>query len=1301
MILGEDNYRHWLIQERARLAEYWEFAKNEAGSSDKSKRRSSRFYGKLQKNMNGFFRREVTNMTTGKEILDYLESFFKQRNQHTKELLQRQIHGFEWQGSGVEDLMKNYDRFKDLIYRYNGADGEMDEATAARCFIRNCRVDEFLGTISFMQGTTKGLTLDGAYLSLQMIREEHRQSSNGRSDGQRNGGGPTAFVTCWTCGEEGHVQGKCPRKKAECNVTCHNCGKQGHMKAQCRKGKKGEKANNNGRKAMAFTTQIKHRFSIPEALSGQVKFDDWIVDSGASWNFVNSMKGVEEFIASQDEVGTADKDQSIAAIGTGKVKLNELLTLEVMVVPSLKYNMLSVARAEENGFQVLFNNGKVKFIYDDFNYLEGTRRDGLYFVDAKYCKASTREAMEISPANRDRAYSRAKKGPKVAKSRISHDIVYVTPESIGGAKFCSTHILDDSRWAEVRILQRKSDVGKQLIQVVAKLERQFKISVDVIRADRARENMTGKLSEWCAQTGRIQEFANVQESRDNPKVERLHRTLLRSVREDLVQSGMDEAWWAEAMLYSTFKYNRTVHSATKLSPFEALTGLKPIQSFIPFGCLAIYRDVGTRNKVSPRGKRAVFLNHSLVNDKGYRLLDLESGEVIESRNVIFDHATFPMRENNDQASSSDEDSDGSESDSSESEDDDEDDDDDDDSDDDDNDNDSEHSDYESSTEFSGDTGAIETPILGKRCDLDSRNIVEGRTRSSAMTLFEKVRRQVFLCNLVNEDLETADATKIIEARAMITEVMMQPTSELVKGKDSKMWDQAIHEEFEALRKLDVFESVKQLPSMRVLPSRLVNAKKFLANGQLEKFKSRLTAGGHREIAGVDYQLDKVYAPVMGLTPLRLLMAIGISKKYVMKLGDIKNAYLHAPLNEPVFIRYPEGYEEYEKGHVMKLKKALYGLHESGRTWFDFCSSILLEIGFTQSKADPTIFQDIKEEVIIGLYVDDTLLLAPNDQIMKEVVERLTRKLPLKFYNLDRGILGIECRLTEDGRWKLSQEGYAHKVLQEMDVKGKPVHTPMVYGEILTSEGERTKVKDFAYRKAVGSLLWMARACRPDIAYAVSQVSRFLENPTDKHQEAVIRILKYIAGTTDYGIIMTPVSGRGLEIFVDADLANCVDTRKSVTGFVCFYDNMPISWYSKNQSITAQSTTEAEYVAAADAVKDALYIRNIIQELGFGENKINVYEDNIGTIELIKAKKVSQRTKHLDIRYHLLRDCYQEGFLNVKYCPTERQLADILTKAVPVKQFRKFVSRLLCASGDDDFGDFPVGKTLSQQAAVAG
>jgi hypothetical protein len=263
---------------------------------------------------------------------------------------------------------------------------------------------------------------------------------------------------------------------------------------------------------------------------------------------------------------------------------------------------------------------------------------------------------------------------------------------------------------------------------------------------------------------------------------------------------------------------------------------------------------------------------------------------------------------------------------------------------------------------------------------------------------------------------------------------------------------------------------------------------------------------------------------------------------------------------------------------------------------------------------------------------------------------------------------------------LSQRSYAESLLQKFRVAdAKPRATPLPTNiKLLRSEDNLLDAAmATTYREAVGGLMYLACNTRPDLAQSVGMLARFMSAPTAEHWAAVISVLRYLRGTADLGLNYGGSHSGGargsstVEGYCDADWAGDLNTRRSTTGFVFLLNGAAISWSSRLQQTVSTSTVEAEYVAAAEATREALWLRKLMRDLDVSEGATVIRSDNQGALSLVGNPIISERSKHIDIVYHFVRERAARGEIQLVYCPTEQMVADVLTKPLPEGAFVGF------------------------------
>ncbi|GJZ28233.1 retrovirus-related pol polyprotein from transposon TNT 1-94 [Tanacetum coccineum] len=402
-------------------------------------------------------------------------------------------------------------------------------------------------------------------------------------------------------------------------------------------------------------------------------------------------------------------------------------------------------------------------------------------------------------------------------------------------------------------------------------------------------------------------------------------------------------------------------------------------------------------------------------------------------------------------------------------------------------------------------------------------------------------------------------------------------------------------------------------------------------GGILKNKAQLVARGYRQEEGIDF--EEPFALVARLEAIRIFLTFAAHMNIVVYQMDVKTAFLNDNLREEVYVSQPNGFVDKDKpNHMYKLKKSLYGLKQAPRAWYDMLSSFLISQDFSKGSVDPTLFicRDGKELLLIS--------------------------------QSPRGIF-------------INQSKYALESLKKYGFDScDPVDTPMVEKSKLDEDKEGKAVDPSHYRGMIGTLLYLT-ASRPDLQFAICMCARYQARPTEKHLNAVKRIFRYLKGTVNRGLWYPKDSSIALTAFADADHAGCQDTRRSTSGSMQFLGDRLISWSSKRQKSAAISSTEAEYIALSGCCAQILWMRSQLTDYGFGFNKIPMYCDNKSAIALCCNNVQHSRSKHIDIRFHFIKEHVENGVIELYFVNTEYQLADIFTKALGRERIEFLINKL--------------------------
>jgi hypothetical protein len=489
---------------------------------------------------------------------------------------------------------------------------------------------------------------------------------------------------------------------------------------------------------------------------------------------------------------------------------------------------------------------------------------------------------------------------------------------------------------------------------------------------------------------------------------------------------------------------------------------------------------------------------------------------------------------------------------------------------------------------------------------------------------------------------------------------------------SKKWREAMSAEIEAIERNQTWELTVLPKGVKPIGVKWVFKTKLNENGDVEKFKARLVAKGYAQRHGVDY--TEVFAPVARFDTIRMILAMAAQSSWEVFQLDVKSAFLHGELKEEVFVQQPEGFtKKGEEEKVYRLRKALYGLKQAPRAWYSRIEAYFTREGFEKCPSEHTLFTKSKEGkiLLVSLYVDD-LIFTGND---KSMFDEFKKSMMLEFDMSDLGkmkhFLGVEVKQCADGIF-ICQKRYAREVLARFDMESaNAVKNPIVPGTRLSKNEGGVRVDETLFKQVVGSLMYLT-VTRPDLMYSVSLISRFMSSPTMSHWLTAKRILRYLKGTTDFGILYKKGESRlSLMAFTDSDYAGDLDDRRSTSGFVFMMGSGAVSWSSKKQTVVALSTTEAEYIAAALCACQCVWLRRVTEKLGIEEKSGTVIMcDNSSTIQLSKNPVFHGKSKHIDVKFHFLRDLVNEGIVELSYCNSQNQIADIMTKPIKLEQFEK-------------------------------
>lgn len=491
-------------------------------------------------------------------------------------------------------------------------------------------------------------------------------------------------------------------------------------------------------------------------------------------------------------------------------------------------------------------------------------------------------------------------------------------------------------------------------------------------------------------------------------------------------------------------------------------------------------------------------------------------------------------------------------------------------------------------------------------------------------------------------------------------------------------------EIETIKERNVWHLEKLPQNHTPVGCRWVYAIKKDEKGRIAKYKARLVAQGFKQIPGDSF--EETYSPVVNFSVIRFLFSLLVSfLKWPHTQLDVTSAYLYAPLQEIVYMKQPQGFEEKGKEHLhCRLDKALYGLHQSGRVWYFEIDKVLHNLGFKNFESCNCVYI-LNGNIILALYVDDIVIFGKNQHLINEAIKLLQTKFKIKILGRTRKLLGIEFEDSKTGIL-IHQHTYINEILNRFNkykipISSLPISKNVVYSrsDCPKTPDEINEIKDLPYRSIIGCLSFLASRTRPDIAYAVNLFSQFQSNPGYNHWNGLLKLLGYVQYTHKLKLSLN-CTNYNISVFSDADFASNKDDRTSMSGQIALLGNSPISWRSAKQKNVSLSTMESEFVALTDAAKEMIWLDRILDEcvthkLIKSKIKTKLLVDNQSAIFYVKSPIENLRNKYFATKVAFIRNYIYEDKCELLYVKSKENLSDIFTKPPTKTDLQRFNSRV--------------------------
>ncbi|CAA7013624.1 unnamed protein product [Microthlaspi erraticum] len=843
----------------------------------------------------------------------------------------------------------------------------------------------------------------------------------------------------------------------------------------------------------------------------------------------------------------------------------------------------------------------------------------------------------------------------------------ITPSTPAGNKYIFVLIDDHSRYMWTILMKEKSDAINRFKRFKSLVEQESGKKIQTFRTDRGGEFVSQEFNSFCESAGIKRHLTVPYTPQQNGVVERRNRTLMEMTISILKHMSLPSFLWGEAARHSTYLLNRiATRSMKEITPYEAFRSKKPnISHLRVFGCIGYAKvDSALLKKLDDRSRRLVHLGTE-PGTKGYRLLDPQTKKIVVSRDVVFDEIRGWNWSGNSQNQSE---VDGftieygeygnhgikgvANSETIETE-------------------------AENDETAAVDVGGMEENNRDEDSEEDSDN-GEGNNQIE-LRRSQRVRTQP---SYLNDYILLAE----IEGELLLMCLNDEPR-DFYEAKESKSWMAACEDEINSIVKNKTWTLVDLPVGAKPIGLKWVFKLKRNSDGSINKHKARLVAKRYVQRYGIDF--EEVFAPVARIETIRLLISLAATNGWEIHHLDVKTAFLHGELKETVYVTQPEGFiEKGSEDKVYKLSRALYGLRQAPRAWNDKLNQILRDLQFKRCSKEPSVYRKKvnQETLLLAVYIDD--LFVTGTSLI--IIEEFKREMSSKFEMSDLGrltyYLGIEVQQDSEGI-TLSQRRYAMKILEEAGMMScNPVNTPMEAGLKLSKATEEKDIDATAYRKNVGCLRYLLHT-RPDLSYCVGVLSRYMQNPKESHEAAMKQCLRYLRGTTNLGLTFKR-SSAGTRLVGYSDSSHNVDPDdgKSTTGHVFYLGESLISWCSQKQDTVALSSCEAEFMAGTEAARQAIWLQDLLSEITEATSrKVVIKIDNQSAIALTKNPVFHGRSKHIHTRFHFIRECVENGLVEVEHVPGTEQKADILTKALgklKFKEMRELIGVKVVA--EDDF-----------------
>ncbi|CAH0564599.1 unnamed protein product [Brassicogethes aeneus] len=1048
-----------------------------------------------------------------------------------------------------------------------------------------------------------------------------------------------------------HQQNKFKGTRKASGLKCHHCGRKGHFKRDCFYNKKGQEYKTPQRQRTVQTVKINCNEEDNPGFAFMVGTQQhnidpmnkitFILDSGASDHIINrsDLSGHFSTLLSPVKISVAKNGQFISATKKGSLEVTSNLGIQgiledVLYCPEVPYNLLSVTKMQNAGMTILFNERGVEIAKDGKMVMKGKPSNNIISLEFKIniesinnishtfstvqvnyeiwhqrlghigknkfielknkkmiedeglidhitvsdnlCDACIKGKQTRLPFNKHKDKNYVKRPLFIVHSDVCGPI---TPSTVNEKNYFVLFVDQFTHYCVTYLIKNKSDTFSCFKDYVAKSEGHFNLKIVNLYCDNGGEYLSSEMKHYCMEKGISYHLTIPRTPQLNGVSERMVRTITEKARTMINGANLEKVFWGEAVLTATYLINITPTRALKQfkTPYELWHNKRPHIKYLKvFGSTVYVHNKVSKTKFQEKSWKGILLGYE---PNGYKVWEVESQKFVVVRDVIVDETNYlisrPVCKGVNLQKPQDK---------------------------------TDLSDMSKSVVKSHNSDSAKPDIKKSGAqtdvsDLTSKSVVNTNDsdtneclsqdkqglKRTASDLRKSERIKQLPSISYNED---GIPDYLLCAQSIICSI---PTSyQEIRNRDDRIeWERAISDEINSLLINNTWTLVQKPENKNIVDCKWVFSLKNNEFGNPIKYKARLVAKGFSQKYHIDY--NETFAPVARISSFRFVLAFANQHCLLVHHMDVKTAFLNGKLKEEIYMKVPEGIKS-NNNQVCKLNKALYGLKQAARCWFEEFEKALKQKGFKNSPVDRCLYildrGDILKNIYVILYVDDIVIVTANSETMNCFKYYLINKFLMVDLKNIKLFLGI--RISQDNNQMcLDQSAYIKTILNKFNMNDcKPVNSPLESKlDYIALNSDETY--DAPCRNAIGCLMYLMICTRPDLSVAVNILSRFMNKCNNELWKCIKRVLRYLKGSIDIKLNYTRrVYNEFLVGFVDSDWGGSENTdRKSTTGYLFqLFENCTICWNTKRQNSVAVSSTEAEYMALFEAVKEALWLK---------------------------------------------------------------------------------------------------------------